>query len=62
MQVQQVAELGDDQWQVTVAKADGGYPTDIQIERTVSDFEIPITCTQSKTSPIVAYQRIEKQK
>lgn len=50
--------MGENEWQIEVGEA-GGVMTLIRYRRSVTDFEIPITCTQKKTAPITSFDRID---
>jgi hypothetical protein len=57
--IQSATEIGDDQWQITISSSERQNMVEMQIQRRVSDYEIPITCTKKKTAPISSFHRID---
>ena len=58
LKVESSAEINKTEWVVSLRGMDGDK-CDIHLKRHQSDFEIPITCSKSKTSPIFTYSRID---
>jgi hypothetical protein len=58
MRVDTVSEIGVDQWIVSISDTDGGNTEHIHLERRVSDYQIPITCSGEKIRPIATFHRI----
>ena len=58
VQIESVDEISDDQWQITVSSTNGGTSEQIHIQRRVSDYNIPITCSKKKSAPVSSYHRI----
>ncbi len=52
-------KITDDQWEVSVRDIGNAKPESIKLVRRKSDFNIPITCTKKKESPIFSFHRVE---
>ena len=57
--IQSISEIGENQWQISICGSGGQNQTQMRIQRRVSDYEIPITCTKKKTAPISSFHRID---
>lgn len=57
--IQSAAEIEENKWQITVSGSGGGNRIQMQIQRRISDYEIPITCTKKKTAPVSSFHRID---
>jgi hypothetical protein len=57
--IQSAAKIGDNQWQITISSNEGHNTVKMRIQRRVSDYEIPITCTKKKTAQISSFHRID---
>lgn len=58
IQIESVTEINPKEWNITVSGTDGKNAIAMQIQRQVSDYEIPITCTKKKTAPVSSFHRI----
>jgi len=58
LQIGPATEIDADEWMITVCSADGNNPISLQIQRQVSDYEIPTTCTKKKTAPVRSFHRV----
>jgi hypothetical protein len=57
--IQSAAEIGEDQWQIAISSSEGQNVVEMRIQRQVSDYEIPITCSKKKSAPISSFHRID---
>jgi len=57
--IQSAAEIGDNQWKITISSSEGKNAVEMRVQRRVSDYEIPITCSKKKTAPISSFHRID---
>jgi len=57
LKVESSAEINNNEWIVSLSSMSGNK-IDIHLKRHQSDFEIPITCSKSKVSPIFTYSRL----
>ena len=58
MQVEEVVELGDGRWAVTIHALDGSKRVCVHIMRLESDYKVPITCSGKKKNHIYTFQRL----
>jgi hypothetical protein len=56
--IQSVAEIGENTWEITLSGTGGENAIQMQIQRRVSDYQIPITCSKGKTAPLSSFHRI----
>ena len=56
--IQSVAEIGENWWEIVVSGMDGQNRVQMRIQRRLSDYEIPITCTKKKTAPVSSFHRL----
>ena len=59
LQIEAVAEIGANQWQVTLRSADGLTSDQIRLQRRVSDYNIPLSCNQQKSAPVISFHRLD---
>ena len=59
VQIETVAETGENEWNITVCGADGNHRNSIHLKQQFSDYNIPITCTKKKTAPISSFHRVD---
>ena len=57
VQIGKMEALGDNEWRVEVGLA-GQTPEWVHVRLTLSEQEIPITCTQAKTAPVRMFERV----
>jgi hypothetical protein len=57
--IQSAAAIGDNQWQIAISSSEGQNVVEMRIQRRVSDYEIPITCTKKKSAPVSSFHRID---
>lgn len=58
VQIESVTELANNEWKVTLLDTDGGNRETIHLKQRFSDYNIPITCSKKKNSPIISFHRI----
>jgi hypothetical protein len=56
--IESVAEIGNNTWEITISGSRGQDKVQMRIQRRVSDYEIPITCTKKKTAPVSSFHRV----
>jgi hypothetical protein len=59
VRIESVAESQETQWRVTISGTDGQNLIPIQIQRRISDYEIPITCSKKKSAPLGSFHRLK---
>ena len=59
MQITGVDPIGENRWEISVCDTAGEHMAQMQVQRRVSDYEIPITCSKHKTAPVSSFHRIE---
>ena len=58
VQVESIAKIAENEWQITVSDTEGKNKVQMRIQRRFSDFEIPITCTKKKSARISSFHRV----
>ncbi len=59
VQIETVAETGENEWNIIVCGTDGNHRNSIHLKQHFSDYNIPITCTKKKTAPISSFHRVD---
>lgn len=59
LQIESLVEKGENEWEVTVRATNDETIEKIHLKRKVSDYVIPITCSQKKTAPLSSFHRID---
>jgi hypothetical protein len=58
MQIESVEVIRENEWQISICSTEGCKRVQMKIQRQVSDYEIPITCSKKKTAPVCSFHRI----
>ncbi len=58
MRIDSASEVRTNEWEIHISGIDGSNAMRMHILRRISDYEIPITCTQQKTAPVSSFHRI----
>jgi hypothetical protein len=59
LQIEAVTATGENEWQIALRSIESETCEQIRLQRRVSDYNIPITCTQAKTAPVSSFHRID---
>ena len=57
--IQSAIKIGENEWQISLSGSGGQNEIQMQIQRRISDYEIPITCSKKKTAPVSSFHRID---
>ena len=59
VKIESDAEIEGNIWEITISGSGGENTAHMQIQRRVSDYEIPITCSKKKTAPVSSFHRTD---
>jgi hypothetical protein len=59
VKVKSITETSECVWEVAISGIGGENAIQMQVQRRVSDYVIPITCTKKKTAPVASFHRID---
>jgi hypothetical protein len=58
IQIQSITQSGENEWKINISDPEGEKPIQMRIQRSVSEYEVPITCSKKKTAPVTSFHRI----
>jgi hypothetical protein len=57
--IHNTVEIKKNLWKITVSDDQGQNKVQMRIQQRISDYEIPITCSQKKSAPVQSFHRID---